>query len=250
MSGIALLIDLGNTRLKWSLAEGGRLLESPSAIVWPGGELPMACWSAMGVTNIVMASVAGVEATSEAVRRISQLGAKIRQVATDAAWQGLRCAYPEPSRLGVDRWLALIAAYRMNPPGRCLVVSAGTALTIDALDPGGRHRGGIIVPGLAAMRDGLIAAAPGLAAYRDGKAGTGLATDSADAIASGCLQVALALIERHRGEGDSPGPVLLSGGDADVLTPHVRRPCQLKPWLVLEGLAMWAHVADGGTFDR
>src|SRR5690606_40574629 len=122
-----------------------------------------------------------------------QLGLPVERPRVEARWRGLHCAYAQPERLGVDRWLALLAAHHDAPAAPALVISAGTALTVDRLDPAGRHRGGVIAPGLAAMREGLFAAAPGLAGFDQGQAGAGMATDSADAIASGCLQAALGL---------------------------------------------------------
>lgn len=253
MSAPSLLIDLGNTRLKWALAENGRLIDVPSAMPWPQTGLPLNRWRPTGIADIVVASVAEPASTTRLVDTIMhRLDVPLRQAATGPRWQGLTCAYSVPARLGIDRWLALIAAYRTFPGQRCLTVSAGTALTVDVLDPDGRHRGGLIAPGLTAMREGLIAAAPVLASYRGGQAGMTAATDSADAIASGCLQAAIGLIERQRsaGDGQQTDMVLLSGGDAADLGLHLRLPHTLRPWLVLEGLAMWAHVADESKADR
>jgi type III pantothenate kinase len=175
----------------------------------------------------------------------ARLGCPVRQPTVQSSWHGLVCAYPRPGRFGLDRWLALIAAHAGRADTPLLLASAGTALTIDRLEPDGRHAGGLIAPGLAAMRAGLVAAAPALAGHVDGHAGPGLAVDSADAIASGCLQAALALIERCRsaGPGAPPWPLLLSGGDAARVRPHLAGRVEERPRLVLEGLARWAFTA-------
>jgi type III pantothenate kinase len=240
----ALLIDLGNTRLKWALAQSGRISDA-AALDWPSVELPIGMWRDAGIECIGIASVASATVRARLFSALTALTAPVIEAAVAARWRDLRCAYPKPERFGVDRWLALIATYCAMPDESRLVVAAGTALTIDLLDAHGEHRGGVIAPGLAAMREGLFAKAPGLAQYSDGTAGTGMVNDSADAIASGCLQAALGLIERHRAvpDGRSPRAVVISGGDAAFLATHLVAPCEVRPWLVLEGLAHWLDDA-------
>lgn len=251
MKPAVLLIDLGNTRLKWALAVDGVLSTPVQAIAWPAAALPLAGWRQAPIAAIGLASVAPAEVTQSLVDALRPVAATVYRPATTAAWQGLRCAYAEPARLGIDRWLALIAAYSRDASRAYTLVSAGTALTVDRLDADGRHRGGVIAPGLAAMRDGLTAAAPGLAGLGTGDAGPGLARDSADAIASGCLQAALGVIERHRhDEAGAPSSLILTGGDAPVLAPHLGDAVQVEPALVLEGLANWMRVANPGPDAR
>jgi len=245
MKKTTLLIDLGNTRLKWALMRDGRIGEV-MALDWPSAQLPIDIWRDAGIGRIGIASVASPASRASLFSALPTLDAPVIEAIVTARWQGLRCAYPQPERLGIDRWLSLIAAYRARPDESQLVVAAGTALTVDLLDAHGNHRGGVIAPGLAAMREGLFAKAPGLAKYSEGAAGTGMASDSADAIAGGCLQAALGLIERHRAMPDtgSSRRVVIGGGDAPVLTPHLATPCEVRPWLVLEGLAHWLADAE------
>jgi type III pantothenate kinase len=247
MSAHWLVIDLGNSRLKWAIADAAGLRPDPpgGALPWPDAEPPWADWQALRPTGVALASVAGAGPVADLESRLAaRLRCPVRRPFVQARWQGLLCAYPQPERLGIDRWLALIAAHRQSAATPVLVASAGTALTIDRLDPGGRHAGGLIAPGLAAMRAGLELAAPGLARFAGGQAGPGLATDSADAIASGCLQAAAALLERCRNAGPDrpPWPVLLSGGDAGRLRPLLAGAVDQRPRLVLEGLARWAFT--------
>ncbi|MFB9067257.1 type III pantothenate kinase [Pseudofulvimonas gallinarii] len=240
-----LLIDLGNTRLKWVLASGREFTAPPGAMPFDLGRLPWDVWCSAAPAEVVIASVAPDPARDALLDALATwLRVPVRSARVEAEWQGLWCAYRNPEKLGIDRWLAVIAAHDADPASAALLVSAGTALTVDRLDPGGRHRGGVIAPGLAAMRAGLVAAAPGLAVHGPGEAGGSMATNSADAIASGCLQAALGLI-RHAvqdmlDEGLSPS-VWLSGGDAPLLAPHLAYDLRLRPALVLEGLAIWAY---------
>lgn len=244
MSETTLLIDLGNTRLKWVLATGTAFAGSPAAIDWRVDPPPWTQWRTAGIRRIGIASVLASTHTGEMVQSISsQLGVAVRQPFAETAWRGLRSAYPQAWRLGIDRWMGLIAAYHLDPTRPCAIVSAGTALTIDLLDAGGRHRGGLIAPGLRAMRAGLVAAAPGLSVHDGGTASDAVAINSPDAIASGCLQAALGLIE-HAVLHPVPRAILLSGGDATTLAPYLHAPHELRPWLVLEGLAVWMQFAD------
>ncbi len=240
-----LLIDVGNTRLKWVVSNEDGWQQTPTAIRWPASDgLPWSAWRAARVSRVGIASVVGSTLTAELASTIgAQLGVAVRQPFAEAAWRGLRSAYPQPWRLGIDRWMGLIAAYHHDRRRPCAIVSAGTALTIDLLDAGGRHRGGLIAPGLKAMRAGLIAAAPGLAIHDGGNAGENVAINSPDAIASGCLQAVLGLIERSVLQPVAR-VILLSGGDASVLAPRLHAAHELRPWLVLEGLGAWMKFAD------
>lgn len=239
-----LLIDVGNTRLKWVIANEGEWQQPPSAISWPIDGLPWAAWRSAKVARVGIASVVASPLTAELAASIgAQLRVGVRQPFAEARWRGLRSAYPQAWRLGIDRWMGLIAAYHHDSRRPCAIVSAGTALTIDLLDAGGRHRGGLIAPGLKAMRAGLVAAAPGLAIHDGGVAGDNVAINSSDAIASGCLQAALGLIE-HGVLHPGPRVILLTGGDAPALAPHLHATHELRPWLVLEGLAAWMQFAD------
>ena len=242
-----LLIDLGNTRLKWVLQAGSRFLHEPEAVAAEPSRLPWSRWRLAAPVAVALAAVAPPSATASIVKAVQeQLGLPVGRPRVEAHWHGLHCAYAQPERLGVDRWLALLAAHHDEPAAPALVISAGTALTVDRLDPAGRHRGGGIAPGLATMREGLFNAAPGLAGFDQGKAGAGMAADSADAIASGCLQAALGLVERTlrqmAADGHSPR-LWLSGGDAPQLAAHLHGALRLRPWLVLEGLAIWSRIS-------
>ena len=254
MSATDLVIDIGNTRLKWALARDGELLAGSHQALANADELPLSQWQQLQPRRVALASVAGTAidgpagqfvGAQVATRLGAALACPVLQPRSQKNWRGLVCAYDDPAQFGIDRWLALLAAWQRQPDATVLVVSAGTALTVDVLAGQGRqarHRGGLIAPGLQAMHQGLLVAAPALARYPGGQARMTLADNSADAIASGCLQSALGLIEAVRGRcGDRPVPVLLAGGDADRLQPHLPPPVQRLPALVLEGLARWLH---------
>jgi type III pantothenate kinase len=154
-----------------------------------------------------------------------------------AEWRGLRSAYAEPARLGIDRWLAMVALWQQLR-GPFVVVSAGTALTVDRVAADGRHRGGIIAPGYGSTLASLlkITATPGdasAAAEADH-----LGTSSESAIRQGALFSALGAVERclQLPDRDPQEARILTGGDATALQAHLSGDWSLRPELVLEGL--------------
>ena len=161
---------------------------------------------------------------------------------------GVRCAYAEPARLGADRWAALLGARGLTG-GPCLVVDAGSALTIDAMAAPGRHLGGWILPGLAMMVGALEARTGDLAHFRRASAmrvSDGFPTDTRSAMeegarlaALGAIAAAQAQLAQHAG---APPRLLLAGGDAPALHSALEN-AELVPDLVLRGLARAAAGA-------
>ena len=239
------LLDLGNSRLKvapWRPGSGlgevqawahGAADFAPSMQRWLAGvEAGDRCW---------LASVAGSELTAGVAEAIASHGHPAIRARTRAECAGVRIAYAEPARLGVDRFLGLLAAHARGA-GPWLIVSAGSAMTVDLLDGAGQHRGGVIAPSPEHMRAALAARFPALA-YAGGEA-SDFATDTADALAGGSLGAALGLVERsHRQAtrllGRAP-KLLVSGGGAARLVEGLELDAGLAPSLVLEGLAVYA----------
>lgn len=258
-----LLLDLGNTRLKWALATpipadsttgplGWRLGES-KALAHAGPDFLPAVERALRelpeVDSMHWVAVAA-EATVEAVRRCVEDSVRSRRpglqrAATSASavlrdGRRLICGYPQPGHLGVDRWLGLRGALaELAPP--VLVVSAGTALTLDAVDADCRHLGGLILAGMAEIQSGLLARAPHLVqGSRCPDASEFWARDTAPAVGMAPWQAAAGLVERaarrlQRELGSAPA-VVLSGGDAEALLPLLDLPARVEPQLVLKGL--------------
>ena len=239
-------IDAGNTRLKWrSRAAGGAA--TAAAVVDSVHELAAAL---AGSPADDAAQVAAIRIASvRAPESLAQLAAQCLQVfgvQPDIARVVSRCAgvsiqYSDPSRLGVDRWLALLAA-RARVNGPCLVVDSGTALTVDRLEADGAHGGGFIIPGLALMRRSLeentrIRLSAG---YEAGSVTLGHSTDAA--VFHGSLAAAVALVRDALDslrEVSSDARLLLTGGGAIELLPHLgEEGAELVPDLVLDGLVL------------
>jgi type III pantothenate kinase len=244
MSGIdadAWLFDLGNTRLKWTRLTGG---EDPVAFAH-GARADAVAQADLPRGDVAhVACVAASPLRDALLQALAQRFARIHVARTLPRCGGLRIAYEVPERLGVDRFLSLLAAHRRG--GDALVVSVGTALTLDLVDAAGRHHGGRIAPSPALMREALHGRAAHLP--EGGGVYAEFAADTADALASGCDGAALALVERTRAQardrlGHAPALLLHGGGAASLAS---RLPgAVLVPNLVLEGLAQWARLGAG-----
>jgi len=233
------LFDLGNSRFKFAPLQGNR---AGDVQAWPHGAEAMPTDALALLPSGDTAYVASVAAASLTASMLEVLQARFKHVrvaCTEASCAGVRIAYADPAKFGVDRYLALIAAAERGQA--VLVAGVGTALTIDLLDADGQHHGGRIAASPTTMREALHARAVQLPAK--GGDYSEFANDTADALASGCDGAAVALIERSRMQaattlGAVPA-LLVHGGGAPALLPLLGD-AQFQPALVLDGLARWA----------
>jgi len=239
-----LLVDAGNTRIKWGVREGSAWTHT-GAVDTPASHTLAAAWTGLGgIARAVASNVAGALVEDELRRACGALGAELALVRSPARQLGVTNGYREPAQLGPDRWAALVAAHHLQP-GHKLVVNAGTALTIDALTGDGRFLGGLIVPGPALMRRSLDRGTAGLrlteGSFEDFPGAT------RNAITTGALDACAGAIERIAARmavhGAAPARIVLSGGAAQALAPHLPLPHAIHENLVLEGLALIAGSA-------
>ncbi len=237
-----LLLDVGNTRLKWALASPRGWIAQGALANQEVGTLALSQWQNLPRPLRVV----GVNVAGEALRvRIEGQLARWRlwpqwlRPTTQAG--GVRNDYEQPSHLGPDRWAALVAA-RRRVQGACVVVNAGTALTIDALDAAGVFRGGLILPGLNMMRQALAANTARLQVsggiYQD------FPTNTANAIATGSVQAAGGAVDRLRQllrREVQEVVTVLSGGAAAELQERLEGPVICRENLVLEGVEVLAE---------
>ncbi|WP_159017423.1 type III pantothenate kinase [Cognatiluteimonas profundi] len=245
------LFDLGNSRLKFA-APGDGSVGGIHHVDHDGSRFADG-WEQQLPPRFDTAWIASVGAPGLTTALVDGLCSRCRRVSfvrTQRSFGGVRIAYADPARLGVDRFLALLAAHA-RASGPSLVVGVGTALTIDLLDADGVHRGGRIAPSPTLMRDSLHARAPQLPAR--GGSYAAFADETASALASGCEGAALALIAQSMQAatamlGTTPR-VLLHGGGAPALLP-ASGDAIIAPALVLEGLALWARALDPADGHR
>ena len=229
-----LLLDFGNSRLKWATASNSRLkpggaLEHRGDPARAIGKLRRFDVSAVWV-SVVLGPTAEIEIT--AVIK-SRFGVTPRFARSQRERAGLRIAYADPARLGVDRWLSMLALWTRRRKAFC-VVNAGTALTFDAVDPRGRHRGGLIAPGLVTAQAAVLNSTRFSVRSRKPEYGQALGRDTESCVQQGALYACAGLIERAAGR--SPGARIITGGDAVTLLPHLGKGWSIRPDLVLEGL--------------
>jgi type III pantothenate kinase len=241
-----LLADIGNTRVKWASVKDEEL-SGHGAVEHATVGLAQALEEAWGrlrkPSRLVVANVAGATAagvlTGWALGRWGLTPELV--VARDAA-AGVRNAYPEPERLGADRWAALVGARALCQGAAC-VVDCGSAVTADALSAEGEHLGGLILPGLALMRRSLIEGTAGVRPVGDADVAL-LARNTAGAVAAGTLYALVAAVDRIGADlsAELGGRVetILTGGDAARLLPLLARRWTYAPDLVLRGLAVLA----------
>jgi len=227
-------IDSGNSRIKWGAHADGRWLaqgalghDEVGALAALAGRWPMP-------DRVMLANVAGAEAAGNIRANLAAWSSRLCEVRSEARRCGVTNGYENPAQLGVDRWCALIGARRLSPLPT-LVVMAGTATTIDALDGDGAFRGGLILPGIDLMRRVLATDTAGLPLAAGRHAAWPRCTD--DAILSGAIEAQAGAIERAfaRLAGDGKR-CLLSGGHADELSRHLALPHSVAQNLPMEGL--------------
>jgi len=245
-----LLLDVGNSRLKWAFAEDGLLTSiggAPRDGV-PPTQAAKLWFSAPAPTRIVASNVAGSDYAAQLSEWCEkQWGVFVEYVQVDAELADIELAYSKAQNFGVDRWLALVAAQRISPGNVC-VIDCGTAVTIDLLTAQGKHQGGVILPGLQLMQNSLLKNTDGIKrAKASSFAGNRLlGNDTWDGIILGSLSAVAGAIElmvsRIKSDMAMPISCVVTGGDAAEVLKMLGKEYQYEPNLVL--LGMKALVAE------
>lgn len=246
-----LVIDVGNSRMKWALVDRRGLLAQgvvPNADI---GTLALRDWQNMQRPyRAVGVNVAGESARVRVEGQLTRWRVPMQWLFATESACGVVNRYSPPGSLGPDRWAALVAAHLRNGESDAarqpiVVVNAGTAVTVDTLDADGVFRGGMILPSmrlmLRALADNTAALKVPPGAYDD------FPTNTADALYSGALQAVCGAIELARARVSTHGaPVrcYLAGGAAPEIGPHLAAPVELVDNLVLEGVLALADEAQ------
>ncbi|MCX9154782.1 type III pantothenate kinase [Niveibacterium sp. 24ML] len=240
-----LLIDAGNTRIKWGFHDGARWLCREDLT---HDALSTCDFARFGEpSRVLVAHVASDAIRALILQQLGPWAARAEWLVAGLQRCGLTNRYAEPGRLGPDRWAAAIGAWH-RVRGACVVVCAGTATTVDAIDSGGNFLGGLILPGHGLM---LRALAGGTAALplAEGDC-VAFPKNTHDAIETGIRYAQSGAVERFRQEMPQHTPVVLSGGSASALAPLIAPPRIDFPNLVLEGLLCVAREAQRGVERR
>lgn len=255
-SGVSqiLVIDVGNSRLKWAM-RGPRGWTARGAVANQDiGSLAMRDWhNVERPTRAVGVNVAGEAARVRVEGQLARWRLPIEWLTAGAQAGGVTNRYRVPSQLGADRWASLVAARRRAvaanaaAPRACIVVNVGTAVTIDALDAQGIFEGGLILPGVRLMlrvladHTAALRTAPG--SFHD------FPTSTPDAVYSGAVQAVCGAVEqmRQRLRGrDDPIACYLTGGGAQDIASQLDAPVEVVDDLVLEGVLVLALLPGAG----
>ena len=232
-----LLIDLGNSRLKWMLATGGEL-DPATAGQGDLVDLERACRS-LSPGAVLLSSVADAGRASSVAGACREIwGVEPTRMRSQAEHNGVRNGYREPASLGVDRWMAILGAVRHH--GKPVIVwDLGTATTLDAVDGSGQHLGGWILPGPGTMLGALRAGTslPLLEELPEDLLCPGRST--AEAMAGGVIAAQLGALHRFRA-AVTPilgrhARVIATGGGAARFGPLCEGSV-VDPWLVFRGM--------------
>lgn len=246
-----LLIDAGNTRIKWALAAPGAALGDWQAQGAHGhaeaADLGAALTAALAalaapsaVGRVLIANVAGQAVRDRlagwlAAPELAIAPESVEWFAAVARRAGVRNAYRQPAQLGCDRFAAAIGAHALYPGKAIVVANCGTATTIDAITPDGTFLGGMILPGLGLMATSLAKNTAQLPQIKPGKLPEGFADNTDDAILSGCLAAQAGAIERAFALHQAV-ECIISGGAAPYIAPAVPVPHRHVENIVMVGL--------------
>jgi type III pantothenate kinase len=257
---VKLLIDIGNTRIKWAFdqdaADGAVLLAQGECV-----HRDIGLAEAMGFVaelgqvpdEVVAVNVAGKAIEAALAAAVwEKFGLQLMLVRTAARFGPVTNGYRATEQLGADRWAAIVGAWFLRRKAVC-VIDAGTAITMDAVAANGQHLGGIIVPGVSLMEEALFRDTSDIRGFSvqgfaSSTAADWYGDDTRSAVAKGARYLLRAAINRAIGDMAENGVlplVMLTGGDAEKLAQLLESAYEHRPMLVLEGL----HYLTSGEAD-
>lgn len=240
-------MDAGNSRLKWSIQRSDTWSSVSYADYCVATRLAVTLKILVRIkpSFIMMAHVLGRTFEHEIRSYCERNAINLTIVHAQAVGYGIKNAYHQASKLGTDRFVGLVAVHHKNNKnnhrGRAsIIVSCGTAVTIDAINKEGEHLGGVILPGLQLWRDALIKGTE-LLQQADESDPSLFATSTGQGIATGSLYGLAGAIDRVCNEmkqvlSASSVTLVLTGGCAESLSPYLSNKYKLSPNLVIQGL--------------
>lgn len=232
-------LDAGNTFVKWRIRRHGAL---ETLVRWRTQDFRNGliafpkCWQGLDRARYV--SVAGAEVNQRLNLMFEQHGVPYQQARVHAEQQGLKNAYQQPDQMGADRWLAMLAGWKVYQNSVC-VIDAGSAITIDWVAANGQHIGGYILPGLAMLKKSLLGQTAEVRwqQHESEMAQTVPGHNTAQCVEHGCHYQLSALMGQIGldCQRQSISTIVLTGGDAALLLPWCEDAI-VHPTLVMDGL--------------
>ena len=246
-----LLVDAGNSRIKWANLSNGYMSEQ-SAKKHKGNPLAVCQqqFQRKNIEKILLVHVLGIEFEKEVRQIASSLSIELLIVHSELQAYDIKTNYVQPEKLGADRFVALVAARYLHNRQACIVVDCGTAVTVDAMDAGGNHLGGVILAGLKLCEDSLIGKAKNLLKIKqelDQAKSNIFATTTAQGVKTGCQISVVAAIEKACNMMEEsinisePVQKIICGGDARKIHAMLYGEVALHDDLVLQGLCVIAN---------
>ena len=254
-----LLVDAGNSRLKWAIYDAGKRSKqlAQDYLEHSADKLLIDILAKKSVSKLILVSVLGEPFSKKIQRYCQQYNIELELIVSPSKAYGVQNSYNEPQRLGADRFVGLVAAHHLRSNRHCVTISCGTAVTIDAITAQGEHLGGLILPGLQQFSDQLIKKTVLLTSESATKIAL-FANTTADALTSGSI---FGLVEAINGissrmEGKllkinhlqenqqsmNPVQIIICGGDAKIIHHYLSDSVQREDDWLMQGLQVIADI--------
>lgn len=243
-----LLIDMGNSTLKWAWLQAGQLSEQQRvAYITPLKAVFQQAWQTCSQPphHVWVCNVAG-EAKAQVLQAWVQQHWRcpITFLQTQSNACGVHNSYPHYAKLGVDRWLTLLAVHGRYATDEVCIVDCGTAVTLDVLDAQGQHRGGLITAGIDLMRQTLARHTAALPLESDNMTWPVLNNDTETALLAGTAYSVVGLIEYTLRYCAASTQLVMTGGGAQAVLPLLIQPHDYVPNLVLLGMQVMVEQCE------
>ncbi len=238
-----LLLDIGNSSVNWAMEENLRFVDE-GAFSYQKESIEHGIQenflSLQKPSEVLIANVAGQEVYDCLDKWVCKHWQRqLWQPRVSVQLNGLKNSYSDTQQLGLDRWLAMLAAWDKYQSALC-IVDCGSALTIDSIDQDGNHMGGYIIPGIELMQQALIMNTARIKVSINKLASLEYAKNTQAAINNGAFLAAVSMIDRvvnnMSNELQTAPECIISGGMAELINPLLKEPFKYEPNLVLKGL--------------
>ena len=243
-----LCIDVGNSRIKWCVWQANDMQHNTVAEyeLQRLDNLLVKWFSNIEQQDVFISSVAGDQVNEVIALWFSKAWQKqVSFVESERQQLGVVNSYKEVRQMGVDRWVAMLAAYQRYQSAIC-VIDCGTAVTLDIVDESGKHLGGLIMPGLNMMRQSLFQGANGIRC-QDGNEPL-LANNTSDAVSGGCFHLLVSglnsLYVQYKKQTKNKMVCVVTGGDGEKISKNMDGDCQFEADLILYGLRLIAESKE------
>jgi len=242
---VILLVDIGNTSAKfryYSISEGEFCFHHQFVIELQTLTDHILAQTLDEADKVIVAGVSSQLHINSIESWANGKGIQCVQIFTERAKFGVTCIYEDPSKFGVDRWLALLGAKQRYPDNDCLIVDAGTATNIELLARTGKQLGGWILPGLELLQTSLFNATEKVLGKAEYISDVTAGTNTQKCVSHGALLSTTGAIEKayQKYYQDMPSlKLIVTGGNADIVASQLSIPHVIDQELLFKGMALY-----------